>query len=130
MKTRYISFFTVCLFLFIHVSGQDKAGNKHNPAGSWKFDAPAAPPGYNSGTIAVSLAEKKYSLTVLPDGSSYKITGEEVKVENELLTCSVYVEGEYVRVSLKAEDKNKMTGTAGYSGGSIPLTLTRIKQDK
>lgn len=130
MKARYICFFTVLLFFFINAPGQDRTAKKHNPAGNWKFEAPSAPPGYNSGTITVSLAEKKYSLTVLPQGSSYKITGEEVKVENDQLTCSVYVEGEYVRVTLKAEDKNKMTGTASYSGGSIPLTLTRMQETR
>ncbi len=130
MKSRIIGFLATFLFLFILVSAQDGATKKNNPVGNWKYEASYAPDGYNTGSIVVGLADKKYSVSVSFTGSTYKLQGEQVKYENDLLTCTVYVEGEYVKISVKADNNNRMAGTATYSGGQIPLTLTRIPAEK
>jgi len=41
------------------------------------------------------------------------------------LAFVVFLEGDQIAVSLKAENDAKMTGKAVYSQGEIPLTLTR-----
>lgn len=130
MKSRTINIFAAFLFLFVQVSAQDGAAKKNNPVGNWKYESSYAPDGYNSGSIVVGLADKKYSVSVSFTGSTYKLQGEQVKFENDLLTCTVYVEGEYVKISVKPENNNRMTGTATYSQGQIPLTLTRIPAEK
>lgn len=130
MKSRIIVIFTAFLFLFIYVSAQDDAAKKNNPVGNWKYEAPDAPEGYKSGSIFVGYAEKKYSVSVSFSGSSYKLQAEQVKYENDLLSCTVYVEGEYVKINLKAENNNRMAGRATYSEGQIPLTLVRIPAEK
>ena len=96
-----------------------------SPIGKWKFEAPTAPVGYNSGSISISFAENKYSTIVSLTGSEYAIPGDKTKFENDSVSFIVLLEGNVVSISLKAETDTKMTGKAVYSEGEIPLTLTK-----
>ncbi|MDO9339072.1 MAG: hypothetical protein Q7T72_00930, partial [Bacteroidales bacterium] len=98
---------------------------KTNPVGTWKFEAPYAPEGYTSGTIAVGLEEQKYSTTMVFTGSEYKLTGEKVKVANDSVSFSIYLEGQDIKVMLKIENETKMSGKAVYTEGEVPLSLTK-----
>jgi len=105
--------------------------SKFKPEGKWKFEAPAAPEGYTFGTMEVTFAEKKYAVAMgLPGGGDYKLPGEQVKFENDILSCKLFIEGEEISISLKPEGNDKMTGKATYSGGDIPLTCDREKEKK
>lgn len=127
MRTKIFSLALITLLSVNLLQAQTNTGK--TPAGSWKFEAPMAPEGYSTGKIDVTLADNKYSLSVIFSGD-YKIPGDQVKFGDNTLTCSVYVEGENVRISLKMNPDDKMTGTADYSQGQIPLTLTRIAANK
>ena len=116
------------LFLFfsvLSVSAQTRTQKKDPVVGQWKFEAPYAPDGYQTGNIVISYTEKKYSASMVFTGSDYRFPGENIKVVKDSVNFSIYVEGESVAVRLKAEDASKMTGTATYSEGVIPLTLTK-----
>jgi hypothetical protein len=114
----------VFLFAIITVSiGQTT--KKVDPVGSWKFDAPYAPEGYTSGTIVISLVEKKHTATMSFAGSEYKLNGENVKVENDTVSFSIFLEGQDIKVSLKGDADTKLVGKAVYSEGEVPLTLTK-----
>lgn len=112
------------LFAVITVSS-GQTTKKVDPVGSWKFDAPYAPEGYTSGTIVIGLVEKKHTATMSFTGSEYKLNGENVKIENDSVSFSVFVEGQDVKVSLKSDVDEKMVGKAVYSEGEVPLTLTK-----
>lgn len=127
---RNFFFLSLVFLISLPVAYAQNAPEKKSPVGNWKYEASYAPDGYNSGTIGVGYADKKYTVSVSFTGSTYKLQGEEVKYENDLLTCTVYVEGEYVKISVKSDKNNSMAGTATYSGGQIPLTLTRIPAEK
>jgi hypothetical protein len=123
---------TICILCFAGtiVSGQNSGGMKTDPAGNWKFEAPYAPEGYTSGTLTVSLNESKYDAAMTFTGIDYKFKAENVKVANDSLTFSVYVEGNYVNLSLRVEDRAKMSGKAVYSEGVIPLALIRSEEEQ
>jgi hypothetical protein len=123
--------FSIALIILLSagITGAQTSTKKNSPEGSWKFEAPTAPEGYSSGKINISNSDKKYSVTIAFT-EDYKISGEQVKFENNILSATVYVEGENVRISLKMDSEFKMTGTADYSQGQIPLTLTRTLPDK
>jgi hypothetical protein len=104
-------------------SGQST--KKTDPLGTWKFDAPYAPEGYTSGTIVISLVEKKHTATISLTGSEYKLTGENVTVENDNVSFSLRLEDQNIKVNLKGDSDSKMVGKAVYSDGEIPLTLTK-----
>jgi hypothetical protein len=129
MKTRIFTLLIISLFAVCVVSAQTDS-KKNNPVGKWKFEAPYAPEGYNLGTIDIAVAQDKYSTTITFEGSDYKIPGENTKVEKDSVAFVVYLEGDNIAISLKAENDTKMTGKAVYSQGEIPLTLTREPEKK
>jgi hypothetical protein len=102
-----------------------KSYTKDNCAGTWKFDAPYAPEGYNSGTIVVSPSEQKHTTTMSFTGNEFKFQGENVKAEKDSIQFSVYIQGEDVKVMLRVENDTLMSGKAIYSEGEVPLSLKR-----
>jgi len=124
MKKGIFTYLMISLFSFCAVSAQTtpKMGN---PVGKWKFEAPYAPEGYNTGSIEISFAENKYSTVISMTGSDYSIPGDKTKVENDTVSFVVLLEGNEIAISLKAESDIKMTGKAVYFEGEIPLTLTK-----
>lgn len=114
----------ILLFGTTLISGQS-AKTRNTVLGKWKYEAPNAPEGYTSGTIEISFTDNKYVSLIVFEGSDYKVQGDRTKVENDTVSFVVFVEGNEVSVSLKAENDTKMTGKAVYSEGEIPLSLTR-----
>jgi hypothetical protein len=129
MKTRLLALALLTFLLSINISGQTGV-SKTDPTGNWKFEAPSADEGYNSGAILVGMAEQKHTVTLIFTGSEYKIAGEKVKFEKGILSFSVYLEGEEIMATLNMESGSKMTGKAVYSGGEVPLTLTKSVEKK
>lgn len=129
MKNKLLLLTVIVVFCAVTVSAQT-GPKQDNTIGKWKFEAPYAPEGFNTGLIEFSFAENKYSSSITFTGSDYKIAGENTKLEKDTLTFSVYVEGNEVAISLKPDGKDKMTGKASYVEGEIPLTLTREAQNK
>jgi len=125
MKIRIFSAFIISFITLITVNAQTGVKSL-SPVGSWKFDAPYAPEGYNSGTIEVANAGQKHTATMQFEGSDIKLPGEKVTVENGNLSFSILVQDQDVKVSLKIESNSKMSGKAVYSEGEVPLTLTKI----
>jgi hypothetical protein len=115
----WLMLFSICAY------SQNK--EQRNPSGTWKFEAPSAPEGYTSGKMSVTVSEKKNDLSLTFTGSDYKIVAENVKVTGENLTCKVYLEGQFIDISLKMISDLKMSGKAVYSDGEVSLTLTRQK---
>lgn len=115
------------LLLFVSSSSVTAQNVKErtNPIGKWKFEAPAAPEGYNSGNIIISFAENKYSVAVSMTGSDYLIPGDKTKVENDVVSFILLLDGTEIAITLKAESNTKMTGIAIAPDGEIPLTLTK-----
>jgi len=124
MKKRVFTYLIISLFVFCAVSAQTSPKTA-NPVGKWKFEAPFAPEGYNSGSIEISFAENKYSTAISMTGSDYTIPGDKTKVENDTVSFVVLLDGNEIAISLKAESDVKMTGKAVYFEGEIPLTLTK-----
>jgi hypothetical protein len=115
------------LFMIIGISAisaQD-TNTKINHEGTWKFEAPYAAEGYTSGTIVFARSEQKPTATISFTGSDYKLPGANVMVKNDVVTFSVSLESQDIKVSLKMENATKMTGKAVYSEGEVPLTLTK-----
>jgi hypothetical protein len=121
-------FYTLVIISLFTVSAVAQQGIKQNGKsfGTWKFDAPYAPEGYQSGTIVVGVEEKKPVATMSFTGNEYKIPGEKVKADNDSVNFSIYLEGQDIKVQLKVENESKMSGKAVYSEGEVPLILTKV----
>jgi hypothetical protein len=129
MKKIVFTYLTVSLFAFCAVSAQTES-TKNSPVGKWKFEAPAAPEGYNSGRISISFAGNKYSASISMVGSDYAIPGDKTVVKNDTVTFTVFLEGTEIAISLKTESDTKMTGKAVYIEGEVPLMLTKELPEK
>lgn len=120
-------FILVIISLFtLTLTAQKGNGQKNDPVGTWKFDAPYAPEGYTSGKIVVGFTEQKHTTTMSFTGSDYKLPGENVKAVNDSVFFSVYLEGQDIKVLLKIENDTTMSGKAVYSEGEVPLVLTKV----
>lgn len=94
-------------------------GNK-DVIGSWKYEAPTAPYGYEKGTIV--FAEKEGEIVgEVKFADGYKIDMKNVTYENNEIKCSLYVDYEQINVNIKIENK-KMTGVAKTPDGDLKIT--------
>lgn len=115
------------IYLNCHMIMAQNNNQKKDPAGQWKFEASYAPEGYNSGTLTVGLSDKGYSAVMFFSGNGYKFNGENVKFEKDTLSFRFYAENQEVRVKLRLEANDKLTGKGEYSEGEVPLILTRME---
>jgi hypothetical protein len=125
MKSRI---FTTLLILFISlVAVNAQSAGKKNPMGTWKFSAPYAPEGYSSGVIVFGKADQKNTATMsFGSTSDYKMNGDNLKIKNDSICYSIFLEGQDIKVQLKIESDTNMTGKAVYSEGEVPLTLSKV----
>jgi hypothetical protein len=101
------------------------AGNNSKVIGEWKYEAPAAPYGYEKGTLIISEKEGKLAGQVkFEDG--YKIELKNVTFAEGVFKCGLYVDYEYVSVKAKIDGK-KMKGSVNTPEGEMPITATKIK---
>jgi hypothetical protein len=98
-----------------------------NPVGTWSFTAPTAPQGYESGDIVIAKVEAGYSATL--KFGDYTVKGSSVKYEKDVMTFTVYLEGEYISMKGTFEEKT-MKGTASYSEGVIDFTAKKKETKK
>lgn len=89
--------------------------------GTWEYTAQGAPEGYQSGTITIKDTELEVMI-----GGYQKVTGRDVKIEKNKLTCYTYVEGSRVDITLTMKD-GIVSGTANTEEGSLPVTLKKKK---
>jgi hypothetical protein len=100
------------------------AGNK-DVVGSWKYEVPTAPYGYEKGTLVFTEKEGKLVGEVkFADG--YKIEMKNLTYENGELKGGLYVDYEYVSIKAKIEG-SKMTGVANTPEGEMKLTAEKQK---
>lgn len=92
--------------------------------GLWNYSAPDAPYGYQEGTCQIKKTGEKLSAVFTISGT--ETTVNEIKKENDTYKCNFDVDGSYVSLTFKQEDKNKLTGKANAEGMVIPVTFTKI----
>jgi hypothetical protein len=128
---KIISFSLLLLCCLPVITSAQTNKSTKDPVGRWIYEGPSAPEGYTSGKLEFSVTDKKYSaIWTFMGNEENKYSSENIKFRNDSLVFNVYVDGEDVAVALKFDEKSKMTGKAIYSGGEVPMTLTReIKKE-
>lgn len=102
------------------------AQTKKSAIGSWKFEVPQAPYGYDKGIILI--IQQSDSLTrelKMDSGESFKLN--KITSKNDSINVSAYIQGELVNVNAKI-DGDKMSGQAYWSQGAMDLKAERQKQ--
>ncbi|HPF52609.1 MAG TPA: hypothetical protein PK335_13590 [Draconibacterium sp.] len=99
---------------------------KKDVIGEWKYEAPTAPYGFEKGTLAISDKDGELAGNlILLDGSSMKL--ESVKLEKDMLSFAINVQGAYVMGSLKV-DGDIMSGVVNSPDGDLKLTAQKTKK--
>ncbi len=112
--------------IFLLLSGNSIV-KRNNPAGIWVFEVQNAPQEYSSGTVEVINIKKSHSVIMRFNGSDSRYVGTRVKFEKNTLTFNVNIREQDVAISLKFENRNRMTGKAVTSQDEIPMTLNRTE---
>ena len=123
MKTNkgkvFVAF--LCMMMCLSLNAQDLTPGM--VVGMWNFSAPNAPYGYQEGTCQIRKTGENLS-AVFTIGNA-EMTVIEIKRENNSYKCNFYVDGTYVSLTFKQEDKNKLTGNANAEGMVIPVVFTK-----
>jgi len=125
MKNLIIKSGIAFIFLFTVMANMqmaEAAGSKI--VGTWDYSAPNAPYEYSKGQIIISETDDKLEGKVSIDGYDMKLNS--IKFEKDLLSFSLYVEGEYVSVKLTFK-KDKFTGSANTPEGTLEVTGEKAK---
>jgi hypothetical protein len=93
-----------------------------DPVGTWTFTAPMAPEGYGAGDILV--AKEKEAFTATMKFGEYAVKATSVKYAKNVMTFTVYLEGEYINVKA-AFSADGIKGTATYSEGEVEFTAKK-----
>ena len=121
MRTIKILMLVVLAASFTSVNAQKKV----DPVGTWTYEADQAPYEYSSGDIVVSKEGKDLNVEIQL-GEYYKIKGEKVVYDKNVLSFDVYIEGESVTIKATMA-KESFEGKASYSDGTIPITGKKKK---
>jgi predicted secreted protein len=117
-----LAFFMAVTILNVQASG---VANK-DVVGNWKYEVAGAPYGYEKGTLVFAEKEGKLVGEVKFD-DGYKIEMKEVKLEEGgVVKCGLYVDYEYISVSVKLEG-TKMTGSVNTPDGELKLKAEKVK---
>ena len=80
--------------------------------------------GYQEGTCQIKKTGENLSAVFTISGT--EMTVKEIKKESNTYKCNFYVDGTYVSLIFKQEDKNQLVGKANAEGMVIPITFTKI----
>ena len=115
------------IVLIVLASANLFAQKKVDPVGTWSFHAPDAAYEYSKGDIVIGKEGKEYTAKIV-FGDSYEIKGQDVVLEKDQLTFTVYIEGE--PISIKGTvTKETIIGKASYSEGTISFEAERKKEE-
>ena len=124
MKKLLIFAFLVAIFAGNVNATVSEKGNKVI-VGEWKYEVPAAPYGYEKGSLIISEKEGVLAGEVkFEDG--YKIKLEKVTFAEGIFKCGLYVDYNYVGIKTKVEGK-KMSGAVATPEGEMPITANKVK---
>jgi hypothetical protein len=127
MKTQIAKAAAIFGFLFVTMAvyAGTMDSNSDKLKGNWTYSLPDAPYGYQDGSIEFKEVDGKLTAVAHIGTSSYTI--KEIKKEGDTFHCSLFVDGNDVKVSIKPE-KEELTGTVTAEGWEMPVTFKKIKE--
>ena len=89
-----------------------------SPIGTWEYTVEDVPYEYSAGVLIITKEKEEYKVVVKVNYNT--LTASEVKVNENTINFSVYIEGGKVQVSLQVKD-DLIQGTADSTEGSFSL---------
>ncbi|MDR1456221.1 MAG: hypothetical protein LBJ01_11260 [Tannerella sp.] len=95
--------------------------------GQWEVTVPDAPQGYRNYTLDIKLKDGTVVIDV--KGEDVNIREQKFTEKDGKLSASLYVGGEYVKVTIR-EEKGVVKGSAGTSMGELPCNFKKLTEKK
>ncbi|MDO6603202.1 hypothetical protein [Arenibacter palladensis] len=89
-----------------------------SPIGTWEYTVADVPYEYSAGVLIITKEKNEYKVLVKVNNNT--LTASDVKVNDDKVNFSVYIEGGKVQVSLQVKD-DILNGNANSSEGSFSL---------
>jgi hypothetical protein len=89
-----------------------------SPIGTWEYTVAYVPYEYSAGVLIITKEKNEYKVLVQVNNNT--LTASDVKVNDDKVNFSVYIEGGKVQVSLQVKD-NVINGNANSSEGVFSL---------
>ncbi len=117
-----ISLFVVITILFSAtiVSAQ----NKNDFIGTWNYEAPYAPYGYEKGKILMSFDKDNELIGEVEFQDGYKIKMKDIEIKENKLIFGINIDYEYIKTEVSVKEK-KMKGIVNSPNGKIELTANK-----
>ena len=115
--------FTFALALIATSFDASAKVRKKHLLGDWKYEVPTAPYGYDTGTFKFFETEGELDGELILSGGA-KVDLSDVKLEKDMVSFSLYVEGGYVNVKAKIDGKT-MSGSVATMEGDMKMTATK-----
>ncbi len=116
---------TLLVAMFAGVVNAAVSQSNKGIVGEWKYEAPAAPYGYEKGSLIITEKDGKLAGQVkFEDG--YKIELKNITFADGVFKCGLYVDYEYVSIKAKVDGK-KMKGAVDTPEGEMPISATKTK---
>ncbi len=121
MKRKAL-FLVASLAIFLSVQSIASDPKEINPVGTWAFAALTAPQGYGYGDIVVAKEKAGYTATL--KYGEYAIKGTGVKYQKNVMTFTVNIEGEDVKIKATFSPDG-VKGSATFSEGEIEFAAQK-----
>ena len=126
MKTSTL---TLCILFGLlistsHGQAQAKQAGFSDFVGTWEYTSQEAPYAYRQGQFVVAKNDDGEPSVKVIFSNGESIQAENITIEGRQLRFDIYVQSDYVTVTLE-RDGNKITGTADTADGEIALTADR-----
>ncbi|MEQ8220021.1 MAG: hypothetical protein RIM68_03050 [Arenibacter sp.] len=95
-----------------------------SPIGTWEYSVEDVPYEYSAGVLIITKEKEEYKVVVKVNYNT--LTASDVKVNENEVNFSVYIEGGKVQVSLQVKD-DLISGNANSTEGSFSLKGKRNK---
>lgn len=99
---------------------------KFSPIGTWEYNVPGVPEGYDRGVMVISEGEEGLIVSIGPS-EDYLSPTQEVEYKKMKLSFKITVEYEEVLVSGEF-NKDLFSGTVSYVEGIFDMTAERIAE--
>jgi hypothetical protein len=102
-----------------HINASEVLENAYkSPIGTWEYTVADVPYEYSAGVMVITKDKEGYKVVVKANYNT--LTASEVKVNENNVNFSVYIEGGKVEVSLQVKD-DVISGKASSAEGSFSL---------
>lgn len=100
------------------------AQNKNDVVGTWSYEAPSAPYGYQKGKIIINLDKEKKLIGEVEFQDGYKIKMKDIELKDGKVIFGMNIDYEYIKTEVTVTGE-KMEGFVNSPDGKLNVTAKK-----